>query len=82
MRDYVVTIHFSGIRAGYEKARTDSDDWANFQNGYVYRHERIIDSVYVTLSMFPSVITKTLMEGGTIANGETMSFSVSDNDWR
>ena len=82
MRDYVVTIHFSGFLAGYEKARTNSDGWASFENVYVDRSERSVDSVYVTLSMFPSVITSTLMEGGSIENGETMTFTISDDDWK
>jgi hypothetical protein len=82
LSDYKITIFFSGLLGSMEHARTDSDGWATFENPYVDYDERSVDSAHATLSMFPSVITKTLMDGGSISNGETMSFTVSDDDWR
>ena len=79
--DYKVTIFFSGLIGSYLTERTDGDGWANFENPYLDNKEPIIDYVYVQIQTFPTIKTKILVEGGTISSGETMSFTISDDDW-
>jgi hypothetical protein len=76
---YKVDILYSFF-TGMDHDHTDSDGWVNFEidtdNSEVY-----VKLAFVTLSVFPGMSTKTLIEEESVADGETFSFTISDDDF-
>jgi hypothetical protein len=61
---------------------TDSDGWAEFSSDYIDDDADVhVDTIYVTLTWFPHIITVTLDEDCHIDDGETMSYTVADSEW-
>lgn len=78
--DYKVNGIFSNLGNPQARGRTDADGWVrlelNTSKGSVYA-----EVIFVTLSTFPSMITKTLIEDEYVEGGTEMSFTIPSDDW-
>ncbi|HXO72480.1 MAG TPA: hypothetical protein VN838_26265 [Bradyrhizobium sp.] len=75
-----VHINFS-FWTGFDSVRTDDDGWAHFEYESIDKPELYAETIWAALKVFPSIVDLTLAEGVSIENGETMSFTVTDEDW-
>jgi hypothetical protein len=78
LRDFKVNVVTSGWLGEHLSNRTNSDGWAHFSMRS--SSERVLTKyIYVDLSMHK---TKKLQDECFIDSGETLSFTVTDDDFR
>lgn len=80
IRGYKVSVNFS-FWVGSDSGHTDNDGWVTFSYDNIEKEELQVDAIWVRLSLFP-LRTKALVEDVRVENGETMSFTLTDDDWR
>lgn len=81
LANYKISISFSGFIGTHHLEHTEGDGWAYFKNEYEHEEApRSIDGIRAHLGLVGGSELQ-LMSDGSIDNGESLSFTVSDEDF-
>lgn len=75
-----VNVNFS-LWVGSDSGHTDRDGWVTFSYARIDRHELQVNHLWADIGIIlPKIVA--LAEDIRIENGETMSFTLTDEDFR